>query len=294
MREKERVARVAEPDDNVQNMRLCFFGLLLLALPLAAQHGRYLRESRNPAIGNPDAIAAGAKLYATSCAACHGPDGSGGRGPNLVRRAAWHPLADEMIFSTIRNGVPGADMPSTKLPDDRTWDLVAFVHSLTGPARENNVPGDLAEGERIFWGAKAGCSNCHAVRGRGGLMGPDLSNIGGTEPLAVIRQDILEPDKDLSRLGKEGVAVVMKNGETIRGIARNRDNYSLQVVDRQGALHLVSMSDVKELTIFEHGPMPANYGQRLSAAEMRDLLKYLSQQSIRDPEPLAAKTGSEQ
>ena len=75
--------------------------VVLLAAPLAAQHGRYLNDSQNPAIGNPAAIAAGAKLYATSCAACHGPDGSGGRGPNLVRRTVWHPLSDEDIFSTI-------------------------------------------------------------------------------------------------------------------------------------------------------------------------------------------------
>jgi putative heme-binding domain-containing protein len=253
-----------------------------------------MRESRNPAIGNPDAIAAGAKLYATSCSACHGPDGSGGRGPNLVRRAAWHPLADEGIFNTIRNGVPGADMPPTKLPDDQTWNLVAFLHSLTGPARENNVPGDQSAGERIFWSTKAGCSNCHSIRGRGGLMAPDLSNIGGSQPLAVIRQDILEPSRELSRLGKEGVTVTMKNGETIRGIARNRDNYSLQVVDRKGVLHLISMTDVKEVAILERSVMPGDFGKRLSAEELRDLLKYLSQQSIREPEPFSAKAENAQ
>ena len=55
--------------------------LLLFTLPLAAQHGRYTSESTNPAIGDPVAIAAGGKLYLQSCAGCHGPDGSGGRGP---------------------------------------------------------------------------------------------------------------------------------------------------------------------------------------------------------------------
>ena len=38
--------------------------MLLLAAPLAAQHGRYEGESNNPAIGDPQAIAAGEKLYA--------------------------------------------------------------------------------------------------------------------------------------------------------------------------------------------------------------------------------------
>ena len=139
---------------------------LVLIAPLSAQHGRYLNDSQNPAIGKPEAIAAGAKLYNTSCAGCHGPDGSGGRGPNLVRRALWHPLSDNDIFRTIQNGVPGADMPPTKLPDEQTWNLVAFVHALTGPASESNPPGNSDAGEQVFWGAKAGCSNCHSILGR--------------------------------------------------------------------------------------------------------------------------------
>ena len=267
--------------------------VLLLAVPLDAQHGRYLGESRNPAIGNPESIAAGAKLYATSCAACHGPDGSGGRGPNLVRRASWHPLTDEDIFNTIRNGVPGADMPPTKLTDNQTWNLVAFIHALTGPASENDVPGDPAAGEHVFWGSQAGCSNCHAIRGRGSHMGPDLTNIG-SRPLALIKEAVLEPSKNLSLAGKEGVTVTMKNGEVVQGIARNRSNYSLQVVDSKGDLHLISMNDVQELTILERSPMPDDFGKRLSAQEVRDLLAYLARQSIRGPERKHATLKSSQ
>lgn len=267
-------------------MRL--LAVLLAVVPLAAQHGQYLSESKNPAIGNPESILAGAKLYVTSCAGCHGPDGSGGRGPNLVSRSLWHPLSDEAIFNAIRNGVPGADMPPTKLPDDQTWNLVAFIHALTGPASENNVPGDAAAGEQLFWGGKAGCSGCHPIRGRGARMGPDLSNIG-SRPLATIRESILEPSKNLSLLGNEAVTVVLKNGDAIKGIARNRSNYSLQIVDAKGALHLLSMTDVKELTILEHSPMPGDYAKRLSRDEVRDLLAYLAHQTARAPEPIAAK-----
>src|SRR5215471_15840681 len=108
---------------------------LLLSVGLRAQHGQYLNDAKNSAIGNPKAIAAGAKLWATSCAGCHGPDGSGGgRGPNLVKRSLWHPLTDEGIHTTIREGLPGTDMPATKLSDEESWSLVAFVKVMTGPA----------------------------------------------------------------------------------------------------------------------------------------------------------------
>src|SRR5947208_11888509 len=112
------------------------FAGLLLSGGLMAQHGQYLNDARNSAIGNPKAIAAGAKLWATSCAGCHGPDGGGGRGPNLVNRTLWHPLSDEAMHQTILEGVPGTDMPATKLSGEEAWSLVAFVKSMTGPAIE--------------------------------------------------------------------------------------------------------------------------------------------------------------
>ena len=189
---------------------------LLVAVPLAAQHGQYTNESKNPAIGNPEAIVAGAKLYSTSCAGCHGPDGSGGRGPNLVSRALWHPLTDEAIFNAIRNGVPGADMPPTKLPDDQTWNLVAFVHSLTGPASENNVPGNVEAGKQVFWGSKAGCSNCHSIRGEGTQWGRTSAiSATGRWPSFVNRSST--PSKDLSFLGKEGVTDRAEKRQDDRG-----------------------------------------------------------------------------
>jgi cytochrome c oxidase cbb3-type subunit III len=262
----------------------------LLTVPLVAQHGRYLSDSKHPAIGSPQAIAAGAKLFMGSCAGCHGPDGGGGaRGPNLVRRSLWHPLSDDAIFQVIREGVPGTDMPPTKLSDEQTWNLVAFIHALTGPASTNHVPGDPAVGQTVFWGGKAGCSNCHAIRGKGGPMGPDLSNVGGSRPLAVIREAIVEPAKDLYYLGNEAATIELKNGRTLRGVAKNRSNYSIQLVETTGILHLISMNDVKLLTLSASTPMPTDYATRLSKDELRDLLAYLAAQDLRAEERKGSK-----
>jgi cytochrome c oxidase cbb3-type subunit 3 len=261
-------------------MRL--IAVALVTTSLFAQHGRYLSDSHHPSIGNPQAIAAGQKLFMGSCGGCHGPDcGGGARGPNLVRRSLWHPLSDDAIFQVIRKGVPGTDMPPTKLSDEQTWNLVAFVHSLTGPASTNPVPGDPEAGKAVYWGAKAGCAQCHAIRGQGSRMGPDLSNVGGSRPLAVIREAILEPAKDLFYLGYEAATVVLKNGQTLQGVAKNRSNYSLQLIDTKGILHLIQMSDVKELTLSASTPMPTDFAKRLSKDELRDLLAYLANQDTR-------------
>jgi putative heme-binding domain-containing protein len=266
------------------------YAFALLVAPLLAQHGRYLSDSNHPAIGNPQAIEAGTRLFMGSCAGCHGPDGGGGaRGPNLVRRSLWHPLGDEAIFQVIRKGVPGTDMPATQLSDDQTWNLVAFIHALTGPASTNPVPGDAPAGKDVFWGAKAGCSGCHAIRGKGGHLGPDLSNIGGSRPLAVIRESVLEPAKDLYYLGNEAATVHLRNGKILEGVAKNRSNYSLQLVDAKGTLHLIRMNDVKELTLSESTPMPTDYASRLSKDEVRDLLAYLASQDTRPGERRVSK-----
>jgi cytochrome c oxidase cbb3-type subunit 3 len=267
--------------------------VLLLPLLLFAQHDQSAAPKQNPAMKNPQAIAAGAKLYTTSCGGCHGPDGVGGRGPNLVRQLQSHQLKDEGLFAAIRNGVPGTDMPPTRLSDDETGNLTAYIRALTGPASDGVVAGDAAAGERLYWGEKAACVNCHAILGKGSRMGPDLSNIGGSRPLTYIRQAITPPKNDPSRNfalhGKEGVTVTLKSGKVIKGIARNRSNYSLQVVDEKGDLHLIQMPDVKSLVVLDHSLMPEDYDTRLTSEEMRDLLAYLAKQTIR-PVSLSPQT----
>src|SRR5690349_21221302 len=267
--------------EGLLSFRRLFFGIAL-TMSLHAHHGRYLNESKNPVLRDPKAVAAGAKLWTASCAGCHGPDASGGaRGPNLVRRTLWHPLSDDAVFNAIRNGLPGTGMPATKLSDEDTWNLVAWGKAQTGPAGENLVPGDAEGGSVVFWGAKAGCSGCHSIQGKGGRMGPDLSNIGATHPLALIRESILEPSKGLTMQGQEAVTVTLKNGQKIEGIARNRNNYSLQIVDRAGSLHLIPMLDVTQLEISTRSPMPDDYGKRLTGQELQDLLAFLARQSVR-------------
>jgi putative heme-binding domain-containing protein len=119
-------------------------------------------------------------------------------------------------------------------------------------------------------------------------MGPDLTDIG-SRPLALIKDAILKRSKDLYLLGNEGVTVLLKNGQTIEGVARNRSNYSLQVLDLKGNLHLISMGDVRELTISERSLMPGDYGKRLSKQDLEDLLAYLARQSVRPSESASTK-----
>ena len=116
-------------------------------------------------------------------------------------------------------------------------------------------------------------------------MAPDLSDIGASQPLGQIRESILDPSKNLHLAGNEAVTVTLKSGKTVEGLARNRNNYSLQVLDRKGDLHLISMLDVAQLSISSKSLMPGDYAKRLSSEELRDLLAYLSRQFVRPATP---------
>jgi len=52
--------------------------------------------------------------------------------------------------------------------------------------------GDATAGERVF--RDAGCDSCHAVNGKGGGPGPDLSGMGSHHPPEYFIESILNPD----------------------------------------------------------------------------------------------------
>jgi cytochrome c oxidase cbb3-type subunit III len=261
---------------------------LLTVVPLLAQHAEGDKKSKNPAFSDPVAIAAGSKLFTNSCAGCHGPRGEGGRGPNLRKSIMWHSLDEQELFTTIQKGVPGADMPATNLPEEQIWQLAAFVRALSAPAIESKPQGDASAGEALFWG-KANCGNCHRVLGRGGMLGPDLSNVGAQRPVDQIREAIVDPDADGFR-GYEGVTALTKDGKTITGVARARTNYSLVILDKTGTLHTLTTNDLREVKFSEHSPMPS-YKERLSRDELNNLIAYLSGLSAR---PYTATTEKKQ
>ncbi len=93
---------------------------------------------RNPLAADPQAVAAGGKLFALHCAECHGETADGGKkGPSLH--------ADEVqqatpgtLFWLLTNGVVRRGMPVwSKLPEPQRWQLVSFIKSLASQPPPN-------------------------------------------------------------------------------------------------------------------------------------------------------------
>ena len=268
-----------------------FFSLLIISIAtivlLAQEHTQ--QNEKNPFAGKPEAVTAGAKLYEQACQTCHGGEGRGGdRAPALAGATFKHGKLDGEIFLNIRNGILGTQMPGFKrLSSDQVWQLVSYVRSLNAIATNTNEKtlGNIASGETIFFG-KANCAACHEISARGISVGPDLS-AAGRFSADLLRQKIIEPTTDMNanvrgRRRKTSIAVVKtKDGQTIRGLVRNEDTYTMLLTDTTGKLHRFEKNNVE--VKYEMGSlMPTDYGKQLSDGELQNLVAYLKTCNGRD------------
>ena len=152
------------------------------------------------------------------CVACHTVHGQGGNiGPNLSEIGSKS-LSDQWLTTQIRDPKshdPSTEMPAFKsLTDQQVKNLVNFLQSLGGsssmrqssqssgvaqgsaaaktnelnPATAASSPNEpsgssqgqsislISQGKKLF--DSQGCIGCHTVEGKGGSVGPDLSDVG--------------------------------------------------------------------------------------------------------------------
>jgi len=260
-------------------IRLSIFALILL---------------HHAAAQPPDA---GKRQYQARCVGCHGEDGSGGgHGPNIVDVRRSRATTLEAVRALILKGIPDGGMPAFQIPEEEAGAIATYVMSLKQPAVAPTVeaaPGDPVAGERFFAG-KGNCASCHMVRGAGGVLGPDLTNIGRDRRPAQIEQALREPGAAPAAGGRGGrggrgapvyhaVTVRLRNGQTLRGIAKNESPFDLQLLAMDGQLHLLSKDQVAEV-IREKSLMPR---LEATAEETRNLVAYLSRLSF-DPSAKAS------
>jgi PQQ-dependent dehydrogenase (methanol/ethanol family) len=148
---------------------------------------------------------------------------------------------------------------------------------------------DAASGERLFF-EKAQCSACHQVNARGGVVGPDLSNAARLSADA-IRQKIVNPTTNTNPGGRGGgpstVVVKTKAGQEIRGIRRAEDTFTLLMMDASGKLLSLDKRTLADQRTEQKSLMPADFAQRLSEAEIGDVVAYLKTLNARDPAKIA-------
>jgi putative heme-binding domain-containing protein len=223
------------------------------------------------AFGGQDDVSAGAKIFRSHCAECHGLKGEGGRGPNLTTGVFFYGKTDDDLMRNISDGIPGTAMPGVFFSPVQVSHLTAYVRSLSQSGGANQLPGDAAKGEKLF--REKGCIGCHLARGEGGYRGPDLSIIGSQRSVEHLRQAILDPNATVLR--SYWVAkITLENGATYAGFLRNEDTHTVQILDFSKGLTSLSKHEFKKFEIDKHSIMPSYQG-RLTGNETNDLVAYL-------------------
>ena len=101
------------------------------------------KQLKNPYAGQQAAIAAGSKLYAMNCGACHGNNGRGTGNIPPLSQGATQSVPDGEVFWFITTGSVANGMPSwAGLPEEKRWQIVTYLKSLKNSANAQK-PGAL-------------------------------------------------------------------------------------------------------------------------------------------------------
>lgn len=243
---------------------------LPLALLLAAACFAQEPALKNPHTTAADA-AAGARIFRSHCADCHGLTGQGGKGPDLTTGQFFHGSTDEALLNNISGGIPGTAMPGQFFSPDQVWQVVSFVRTLSAKGSVKAPAGNPAQGAQLF--RAKGCANCHLVRGSGGIDGPELSFIGSQRPAEQIRKSILDPNALVDQAYWQA-DIVLENGTPYKGFLLNEDTYHVQMLHAAKGLLTLPKRDFRKFEIVKTSAMPSYQG-KLPDAELQDLVAYL-------------------
>jgi putative heme-binding domain-containing protein len=178
-------------------------------------------------------------------------------GPQKLHRLRTH--ADAAVAARSQ-GVLRAALPPTK-------EIDALVASLLP---EVDRPGDAAHGKEVF---TQNCAGCHAIRGQGGKVGPDLAGMGAHGARALLSV-MLDPNRAVEPAFTEW-NVETEDGRVLGGVLA-RESADSVLLRWSGGEEEIPRSEIASMRNTLRSPMPTGF-EALGAAALRDVIAYLAE-----------------
>jgi len=219
---------------------------------------------------NSEQSGKGQSVFNSNCAICHGSDGRGGRGPNLLGSLKNGNL-DSDVETIIRYGLPGTAMPKFNFEDDELQALMQYVQSLRHAAPPTLPPeGDRIAGKQLYY--SEGCPSCHEIGNEGSTLGPNLTRIGAARSYEYLKTSIVDPSADVPDQNRT-VRIVTRDGKQYQGTWVNEDSFTVQIRLRDESFASFDKRNLKEALHEKDSLMPAYH---FKDADLKNLLAYLS------------------
>ncbi len=131
--------------------------------------------------------------------------------------------------------------------------------------------GDVAKGKAVF---TKNCANCHVHSGEGQRVGPDLTGMA-VHPKAELLTHILDPSRDVE--GNYRVySVLTIDGVVINGLLASESKTAIEMFDAEGKKKMILREDIEQLRASPKSLMPEGFEKQIAAADMVDLLEFLT------------------
>jgi putative heme-binding domain-containing protein len=149
-------------------------------------------------------------------------------------------------------------------PSDRAAAPVP-VRALTG--------GDAGRGEALFFGEQGRCAQCHAFRGRGATIGPDLTEIARKGKESIYRS-IAAPSSEIAPQYIP-YTVATRDGRVLAGLVRAAGPDEIRITDINAKTTSVRRDHIDQIRPSGTSIMPVGLVGGLGEAAVRDLIAFL-------------------
>ena len=134
--------------------------------------------------------------------------------------------------------------------------------------------GDFKRGKEVFFGKKASCFTCHRISGQGGMVGPNLSKIGGIRTGPDLLESVVFPSSSIVQ-GYHTFSLETTDGEDYTGIIIRETPEAVWIRGTDLAEVRVETKKIKNMRESSLSVMPQGLDANLNSTELSDLIAYL-------------------